>query len=89
MTNAYLELTIRIDTDSHPRLHAYLSAREPGRRRAAALKRLAEDALQLAGMRGAAEADRRPFDGATAAPSRVTASEVRSSLAQFSKGEKP
>lgn len=94
MTNAHLELTVRINADAHPRLHAYLLTREPGKRRAAALKRLAEDALLLAGNATppaprVADTDRRTLDGATTGLPRVTTSEVRSSLAQFRAGEKP
>ncbi|RQH05006.1 hypothetical protein [Paraburkholderia dinghuensis] len=94
VTTSYLEMTIRIDADAHPRLHAYLLAREPGKRRAAALKRLAEDALLLgdsaapAAARGATN-HRSARDEAAPNPPGVMASDVRSSLAQFLPGGKP
>ncbi len=84
-------MTIRIDADAHPRLHAYLSAREQGKRRAAALKRLAEDTLLLGDSAAAGAArgmtiHRSARDEAVANPPGVTASDVRSSLAQFLPG---
>jgi hypothetical protein len=91
VNDSYLEMTVRIDADAHPRLHAYLLAREQGKRRAAALKRLAEDALLLGGSATPAAASsvnnhRGTPDEAIANPVGVKASDVRSSLAQFLPG---
>jgi hypothetical protein len=92
--NSYLEMTVRIDPDAHPRLYAYLFAREPGKRRAAALKRLAEDALLMADSAAptAARSVSHPSGAVAEAatdPSGVTTGEVLSSLAQFMPGSKP
>jgi hypothetical protein len=88
MNNSYLEMTVRIDADAHPRLHAYLLTREPGKRRAAALKRLAEEALllgdsaPLTAARSVNQQNSAVDEAATNSPG-VKPSEVLSSLAQF------
>jgi hypothetical protein len=98
MSSSYIEMTVRIDADAHPRLHVYLLAREAGKRRAAALKRLAEDALLLGDSAPAVATHRVDHSGsavadAAAAPPSVTQAvtpgEVLSSLAQFMPGSKP
>jgi hypothetical protein len=45
LATSHLEMTIRIDDHAHPLLYAYLHLRRQGKPRAAALKRLAENAL--------------------------------------------